>query len=72
MPAIVCLFVFVNQLCSSSSCNINAVSVPAHIVALTALYSSTGQLKSEKHLIFPKNVQRQESSEPTIVILCIK
>ena len=31
---IVCLFLFLNQQCSNSSCNITVVSVPAHIVAV--------------------------------------
>ena len=60
---IVCLFLFLNQQCSNSSCNIIVVSVPAYIVAVPALHSSSG-LKSAIHLIFPRNVHWQESSEP--------
>ena len=63
---IICLFVFVNQRCYYSSCNITAV--PAHIVAVPALYSSAGVLKSEIHLIFTPNVRWQESSEPQSTI----
>ena len=49
---IVCLFLFLNQQCYNSSCNITVVSVPAHIVAIPALYSSSGLLSLRYTWVF--------------------
>ena len=62
---IVCLFLFLNQQCSNSSCNISVViKCTCTYSGPTCLVFKCWTLKSEIHLIFPRNVHWQESSEP--------